>query len=264
MRPALILMLCLFATPSGATVVRNAVYTPPEWPEPLTADIHLPQQQNGLQAAVLLVHGGGWEGRSRKDMESLAQRLAARGFVAMNLSHRFAPAHRFPAQLNDLEQALRWLRNAAPRFGVDPARIGAFGYSSGGHLVALLGTLGTGVTRLQAVVAGGAPTDLRKFTGGTLVPQFLGTPLQEKPELFAAASPIVHVNADAAPMFLYHGARDTLVNPSHAEDMKRALDAFGVPNELRIVPMLGHALTFLLAHGTENAAMDFLEAKLAK
>jgi len=264
MRKTLILALWLFATASAATVVRDVVYTPPDWPEPLTADIHLPPQQGELRAAVLLIHGGGWEGRSRKDMESLARRLAARGFVAMNVSHRFAPAHRFPAQLRDIEQAVRWLRHAAQVYGVDPTRIGAFGYSSGGHLAALLGTVGIGETRLQAVVAGGAPTDLRKFTGGRLVPQFLGATLQEQPELFAAASPIVHVSADTPPMFLYHGARDTLVEPSHAEDMKRALDAAHVPSALKIVPMLGHALTFLLAHGTENAAMDFLTAKLAK
>jgi dipeptidyl aminopeptidase/acylaminoacyl peptidase len=64
-------------------------------------------------------------------------------------------------------------------------------------------------------------------------------------------------------MFLYHGAGDTLVDVSHAEDMKRALDRAGVRAELRVVPVLGHVLTFLLARGTENEAMDFLAEILA-
>lgn len=272
MRAALIFLFALLTAPAGAEVVRDIVYTPPGWPEALAADLHLPDGP-GPHPAVLVVHGGGWERRSRADMESIAERLAARGFVAMNVSYRFAPAHRFPAQLHDLQQALRWLRAAAPRYGVDAQRVGAFGYSAGGHLAALLGTVSAGdaldaphgglQTRLQAVVAGGAPSDLRKFSGGRLVPQFLGTTLQEKPELFALASPIVHVSHGDPPMFLYHGGGDALVDLSHAEDMKRALDAARVRAELRVVPLLGHVLTFLLARGTEDQAMDFLQVELS-
>lgn len=256
-------MIALVALLAGCAgrVERNVVYTPPDWPEALAADLYLPMQP-GPRPAVLVVHGGGWHGRSRDDMTGIARRLAVRGFVVMNVSYRFAPRYRYPAQLQDLEQAVRWLRRSGPRYGVDPDRIGAFGYSSGGHLVALLGTVGSGETRLQAVVAGGAPTDLRKFTGGTLVPQFLGTTLREKPDLFALASPIAHVSADDPPMFLYHGGGDSLVPADHAKDMKRALDRLGVRAELRIVPLLGHTLTFLLARGTEDEAMDFLTESL--
>lgn len=255
-----------------ALVDRDVAYTPAEWPQVLRADVHRPLQP-GPRPAVLVIHGGGWEGRSRGDMESIAARLAERGFVAMNVSYRFAPAHRFPAQLHDLQRALRWLRAAAPRYGVDPARVGAFGYSSGGHLAALLGTVSEGdaldrphggaEARLQAVVAGGAPSDLGRFAGGTLVPQFLGATLQERPDLFAAASPVTHASAGDPPMFLYHGKGDTLVDPSHACEMKNALDRAGVHSELHLVPVLGHVLTFLLARKTEDAAMDFLESRLA-
>lgn len=253
-------------------VERDVIYTPAGWPQALRADVHLPARP-GLRPAVLVVHGGGWEGRSRGDMDGIAARLADRGFVAMNVSYRFAPAHRFPAQLHDLQQALRWLRASAPRYGIDPARVGAFGYSSGGHLAALLGTVGEGdaldrphggaEARLQAVVAGGAPSDLRKFTGGVLVPQFLGATLQEQPGLFAAASPVVHASAGDAPMFIYHGKGDTLVDPSHALGMKEALERAGVHAELRLVPVLGHLLTFLLGRGAEDGGMDFLESRLA-
>lgn len=251
---------------------RELVYTPPGWPQALAADLYVPPAGAGLRPAVLLVHGGGWEGRSRADMDGVAGRLAGRGFVVMNVSYRFAPAHLFPAQLHDLQQALRWLRAQAPRYAIDPARVGAFGYSSGGHLAALLGTVSDGdaldrphggrEARLQAVVAGGAPTDLRKFTDGRLVQQLLGTTLAQNPALFAAASPVQHVTPDDPPMFLYHGGGDTTVDVSHAEDMKRALDRAGVRAELRVVSWLGHIPTFLLAGGTEREAIEFLADRL--
>jgi acetyl esterase/lipase len=270
-RFAAIVALVSGCAQSSHSVERDVVYTPPGWPAALAADIHAPRHP-GPRPAVLLVHGGGWEGRSRSDMDGIAGRLAERGFVVMNISYRFAPAYLFPAQLHDVQQATRWLRANAARYAIDPARIGAFGYSSGAHLVALLGTVSAGDSldqphggkeaRLQAVVAGGAPLDLRKFTGGRLVPQLLGTTLDRDPALFAAASPVVHVTPDDPPMFLYHGGGDTTVDVSHSEDMKRALDRAGVRAELRVVPLLGHILTFLLARGTENEAMDFLEAIL--
>jgi acetyl esterase/lipase len=276
MRAALILVLTLALSASSLAdgqVQRDIVYTPPGWPQELAADLHLPSGR-GPHPAVLVIHGGGWERRTRADMESIAARLAARGFVAMNVSYRFAPTHLFPAQVHDLQHAVRWLRAAAPRYDIDPKRIGAFGYSAGAHLAAMLGTISDGDaldrpyggadTRLQAVVAGGTPSDLRKFTGGRLVPQFLGAKLQEKPELFALASPIVHVTPGDAPMFLYHGGGDTLVDLSHAEDLKRALDEAKVRAELRVVPVLGHVLTFMLARGTEDEAMDFLAGVLAR
>lgn len=276
MRAALVLLLAVVfpaASQFDAQIHREVVYTPPGWPQELAADLHLPAGR-GPHPAVLVIHGGGWERRTRADMESIAVRLAARGFVAMNVSYRFAPAHKFPAQVHDMQHAVRWLRAAAPRYNIDPKRIGAFGYSAGAHLAAMLGTISEGDeldrpyggadTRLQAVVAGGTPSDLRKFTGGRLVPQFLGYKLQEKPELFALASPVVHVTPGDAPMFIYHGGGDTLVDLSHAEDLKRALDDAKVRAELRVVPVIGHVLTFMLARGTEDEGMDFLAEVLKR
>ncbi len=272
---ALSALLASSCSHSSHLLERNVTYTPAGWPQALAADIYAPQdaaQAAGLRPAVLLVHGGGWENRGRSDMDGVAERLAGRGFVVMNVAYRFAPSYRFPAPLHDLQHAMRWLRAYAAKYAVDPERIGAFGYSAGGHLAALLGTVSDGdaldqpyggrETRVQAVVAGGAPLDLRKFTGGRLVPQFLGATLAENPALFATASPLVHVTREDAPMFLYHGGWDDLVDRSHSEDMKRALDQAGVHAELRIVPLLGHVATFLLARGTEAEAIEFLAIAL--
>ena len=103
--------------PYAVGVARDIAYTPDDWPEPLKADIHYPETKAKQQhAGVLMVHGGGWEYRSRADMSDTANALARQGFVVMNIDHRFAPEYRFPAQLHDLQVAMRWFRENADEY----------------------------------------------------------------------------------------------------------------------------------------------------
>lgn len=253
------------------TVQRDLTFTPANWPKPLLADVYVPDGK-GPFPAVLVIHGGSWSGGDREQVESIAERVAERGYVVMNVTYRLVPTYRFPAPVYDLQQAVRWLRLHAAEYQVDATHIGAFGYSAGAHLAAMLGTISDGdlldqpyggkQTRIQAVVAGGTPTDLRKFPGGTLVPEFLNTTLQQKPELYALASPVTHISKDDPPFFLYHGGMDTLVPVDHAEDMKTALDAAGVPAELYILRGREHVTAFLMDWGAVNAALNFLDRTL--
>jgi acetyl esterase/lipase len=194
--------------------------------------------------------------------------------LVMNISYRFAPEHRFPAQLHDLQQAMHWLHRHAHELEVDPDRIVAFGYSAGAHLVSLLAlTAGSGeyldhpyggpATRPAAVIAGGSPMDLRKYPGGKLVPQFLGGRISDIPEIFAAASPVTHVHAAAPPFFLFHGGRDRLVTIDHAEEFMAALTALDVPVELYRQRGRGHVLAFLTLGGALEQADRFLDHTLS-
>lgn len=242
------------------TVERDLIYSPAGWPESLKADLYRPDTA-APRPAVLLIHGGGWEGPDRREqMASIARRLAARGYVVMNATYRYAPQYLYPAPVDDLREALKWLRAEAGRFGVQSDHIGAFGYSAGAHLAALLGS--DPATGLRAVVAGGTPTDLRKYSGGKLVPQFLGGRREQIPERFAEASPITHVKPGDPPVFLYHGGLDTLVPVDHAEDYQRALQAAGVPNELFLLRGRGHISAFLSDGAAVDAALGFLDRHL--
>lgn len=255
-------------------VIEDQVYTPADWPEPLRADIYLPETRKAQRLpAVLLVHGGGWEGGSPDDVAHIATKLSRNGFVVFNVNYRLAPAYRFPAPLQDLQQAMRWIHTHAARFSVDPQRIGAFGYSAGAHLVSLLGVVaGSGhaldtpfggpQTRPAGVVAGGTPSDLRKFPGGRLVPQFLGDTLQENPGLFAAASPAWHVSSGSPPHFLYHGTLDYLVPVDHATDLAARLAEHGVAVETYLMHGRGHITAFVTARRAVRAAADFLHRHL--
>ncbi len=258
---------------SGFRVIAGQTYTPADWPQELHADIYLPQQE-GAKPAVLLVHGGGWERRSPEDLVFVAETLAEAGFVVFNVAYRFAPQHQFPAQLHDLQVAMQWIHRHADQYQVDVQQIGAFGYSSGAHLVSLLGVVaGTGdaldqphggpLSRPAAVVAGGTPSDLRKFPAGRLVPQFLGGTLAEIPQVFAAASPVYHVHRGAPPFFLYHGTMDYLVPVDHATDFATTLEAHGVVVETYLMHLRGHVTAFLTSGHAVRAAARFLRSNMA-
>ncbi|MBL8265556.1 alpha/beta hydrolase, partial [Steroidobacter sp.] len=109
--------------PVDVTVTRDFVYTPPGWPQELKADLYKPAG-NGPFPGVIMIHGGGWEGRSRADMDSISQRVAERGYVVLNMSYRFAPQWHVPAQLQDVQQAILWLRAHASDLNVLKNRIG--------------------------------------------------------------------------------------------------------------------------------------------
>lgn len=260
--------------PETAYEIRKAVtYSPPRWPADLQADLYLPQVDKPAPG-VLMVHGGGWERRSRDDMTWLAETLAGHGFMVMNIEYRFAPEFIFPAQLHDLQIAMHWLRDHAEEVNLDRDRIGAFGFSSGAHLVALMATVassdselnqpyGGPATRPGAVVAGGLPADLVAFGSGKLIRQFLGGTLEEMRPTYQAASPITHVTADSPPFFLFHGSLDALVPESQARRFRARLAAHGVENQLYIMHLRGHILSFLTAGAVVDEAMAFLSQHLA-
>ena len=249
------------------SVQRDRTYTPSGWPQPLFADVYIPEGA-GPFPAVLVVHGGGWQSGDRAQVESIARRIARRGYVAVNITYRLVPGALFPAPVLDLQQALRWMQQNAATYRIDPDRIGAWGYSAGAHLAALVGALGPGDrlyaegARIKAVVAGGTPADLRKFHGGTLVPNFLGERWRESSTAFRESSPAAYVTPLDPPTFLYHGTWDLLVPLDQATDYKAALDQAGVPNELYLMRGLGHISAFLLDGEAVQRGADFLDRYL--
>jgi len=248
---------------TGYATQSDIVYTPAGWPRAMQADLYRPTGP-GPWPAVLLIYGGSWNSADHRwQMSLLARKLARRGFVVMNAAYRGAPAFRYPAPVDDLREALRWLRAHAAENQVSPDKIATYGFSAGGHLAALVGMLdGPAEVRVQAVVAASAPTDLTLYPGGEILPRFLGGTFREIPEVFRQASPVTYVTADDPPVFIYHGTDDKTVSPDHAKAFKAALDRAGVRNELRWVEGRGHASLLLLGGAAEDAAIDFLDTAL--
>ncbi len=244
---------------SDFNVRRDIVFTPTDWPAPVKGDLYQPVGAKAAPA-VLLVHGGGWTGKDgRWQMTGIAKKLAKRGYVVLNVTYRLAPRWIYPAPVDDLKQAVKWMRANAPELGIDSQRVSTFGYSAGGYLAALVGLDET--QRIQAIVAGGAPADLTLYPGGDLVPQFLGGTRQKIPERFREASPAFHVTRKSPPVFIYHGGADKLVPPEHAWNFIAALEQNKVPHEVYWIEGRDHIASFLLPAGSIDAAVDFLDRK---
>jgi len=235
----------------------------------LLLDAYIPND-DGPHPAVLVVHGGGWRYGSRRQLRGYAKSLAKRGFSCFAIDYRLAPKHKFPAQIEDCRSALKWIRENAGQYKVDVSRVGAIGYSAGGHLVSLLGNTGEGPTeendhvdtRLQAVVAGGAPTDFREFEdNGRWATYFMGGDLDQVPENFHNASSPAFADATDPPTFFFSGTKDRIVPIRWSKAGYEALKEAGVKTEFYEIEGVGH----LLAAANPKAlakAYAFLETEL--
>lgn len=130
------------AFPGGVKAWRDVTYQTIDGYRPQVVDIYVPAGK-GPHPLVLYIHGGGWRGGHTRhsgafaDFPKVLAALAAEGFTVASLEYRLSSEARFPAQLQDSNAALRFLRANAARYAIDPARVGVWGGSAGGHLTAL-------------------------------------------------------------------------------------------------------------------------------
>jgi acetyl esterase/lipase len=213
------------------------------------ADLHLDVYEPAARAAeprpaVVLIHGGGWISFDKSTMRSMGNLLARHGFVAFAVDYRLFhdSQNRWPAQLDDVQRAVRWVRANAATYGVNPARIGAFGHSAGAQLAALLGmedtrdnadpALAKYSSKVQAVVDVSGPTDFtteRDPDDLAFLTDFLGATYEKDPQVWRDASPAYHAAKDDAPFLIVHGIEDKSVPISQSQELYNKLQAAGVP-----------------------------------
>jgi acetyl esterase/lipase len=250
---------------SGDTyaVQTDLVYTPAAWPQALRSDLYVPSGR-GPFPAVVVVHGGGWNGRDRKDMTGISESLAEHGIVALNIEYRLAPAFHHPAPVEDVRAAVSFLRQHAQEWKIDASRLGGWGYSAGAHLVTLAANAADrGVPLMQAVVAGGMPADFRRYPDSPVIAEYIGKSYTEATQAWKSASPLLNVTADDPAMFLYHGDWDRIVQPEELPAMQAALEQNGVEVQTLKVGMLGHIGTFLFSREARREGIAFLKQHLA-
>lgn len=238
------------------------------------ADIYIPPG-DGPFPAVLMIHGGAWTTGSKGHMLGHARAVSDAGYVVMSINYRLAPKHKFPAQIDDCKSAVRWMRSNADKYKIDRRRIAAYGYSAGGQLACLLGTTdaddgleGSDIpadapdTRVQCVIAGGAPCEFRTMPRKVGALSFwLGGTRAEKPEAYRLASPTSFATADDAPVFFFHGEKDTLVPRISPKSLQAALLEHGIKTEFHVVAGKGHIGAFLDGDAPHEA-VKFLDAVL--
>ncbi|CEK15284.1 esterase/lipase [Chthonomonas calidirosea] len=225
----------------------------------LLMDVYLPKTASGKHPGIVLVHGGGWVGGDKVFYANIGKAFAEQGYDAFSVNYRLAPKFHYPAQLDDVQRAVRFLRAHAADYDLDPDRIGAMGDSAGGYLVAFLGLRGTRdnsdpalanySSKVECVVDFYGPTDftippeqahLNAFVENLLT-MYFGKKPGEDPALYREASPVVYASKDAPPFLILQGTADTLVPPDQSERLYDALHKAGANVTLLLAYGLPHA-----------------------
>lgn len=224
--------------------------------ERVAMDIFRPKAP-GRYPTVVAIHGGGFRAGTRTRYWDLCAKLAVRGYVCSTVSYRLAPLHQFPAPVEDVKAAVRFLRANAARYGVDEHHIGATGMSAGGHLALMLGLTGKlkvfegsgpnldQSSAVQAVVNYFGPVDFtqsyaKSVDAKDVLPLFLGGDLEHQRQYHLDASPLHYVTPLSAPVLTIHGTRDNYVAYEHAAWLTSKLISAGVEAELETIEGAGH------------------------
>lgn len=222
----------------------------------LKMDVYQPTtSEKGPHPAVIMIHGGAWVGGKKADMSALADGLSKQGFVVANIAYRLAPKYKWPAMLDDVQTATRFLRSNAAKYNVDPNRIGSCGASAGGHLAMFLGVSDTrdpkpteypGVSsRVKAIFNFFGPCDMSKPFPQYLdfiYDQVLGKKKADAKAEILSASPYYSIDKKSAPMFIYQGMIDPLVNPEQARLAEARYKELGLICETRFLEGVAHEI----------------------
>lgn len=251
------------AVPAADGSVRRAVpYVVRPGYRPLQLDLHRPAGA-GPHPVVLFLHGGGWRLGSRGmfcptwrhwQPDPFA-RIVAAGFTVVSAEYRLSGEAVFPAQLDDVTDALRWVGARADELRVDPDRVVVWGESAGGHLAALLGLAATraqagavvgvvdwyGPSNLTTMAAQARPDSVtRTDAADSREALLIGAPVAAEPELARAASPVSYVHTAAPPFHIAHGTADRFVPAEQSRELAETLGRAGIPVELDLVEGADH------------------------
>ena len=266
----------------GVKVLRNVQYREVAGKK-LRLDVAMPEAPGANRPAIMQIHGGAWIiGDKREQGWPLIGHLAANGWVCFNVNYRLSPAATWPEHIIDLKYALKWIREHAEEYGIDPNFVAVTGGSAGGHLTAMMGLTANDPeyqpgfedadTSVQAAVPVYAVFDftnrlgtmLETFQTQMLEPMIMKAFFENEPEKFHRASPIDRVHADAPPFLIVHGDRDTLAPVEDAQlfvetlsetsrspvmytELRGAQHAFDIFASPRTARMLDGTLRFLTA-----------------
>ncbi len=228
--------------PIAGPIRKNIVYSPSA---KLALDTFLPRA-SAPTAAVIVVHGGGWEAGDKVTyITPILEPLARAGLAWFSIDYRLTPAFTHEEQLDDLRQAIRFVRASRKRFNIDPARIVLLGESASGQMVAQVATQDRslagvvsfyGVYDFNAMVTDTSPRSL-------LVRLFRRTVLNDESRaVLRRYSPLNQAHAEMPPLLLVNGTGERLWAQAQAFDKR--LTELGVSHE--VVALEG------APHGMEN------------
>lgn len=249
----------------------------------------------GPYPTIVYINGGGFINANKDGYIQQRLELAEHGYVVASITYRVAPASTFPAPLEDVKSAIRYLRAHADQFHIDSQHIGVMGGSAGGYLAAFAGTTSGmrqfdsgdnleqssdvqavvdlyGVSDLTAIGADYGPDvqELHRSPAATEALWINGSPvfggkdggIDANPEGAAAANPISYISDKTPPFLLMHGDADTVVSPSQTEILRAALAQHNVEAQRYVVKGAGHGGALWIQPEIMKLIIDFFDAHL--
>jgi acetyl esterase/lipase len=269
--------------PGGVTGLADVVYSTVPGYRPMVVDLYLPPKAKnaGPKPLVMYIHGGGWVGGHTRqaaafaDFPGVLAQLAREGFVVASLEYRLAGEARYPAQLQDVRAAIRFLKDNAGRYGIDKSRVALWGGSAGGHLAAL-GALSCGAGGIddKPQAAGsecvqGAVIWYGVFDFAPLVARAEGAPVgllgcatgaSCPTDKIAAVSPLTYLDATDPPFLLIHGEADKVVSVDQSLMAYDRMKAVGVPVDKIVFPGIDHSFIGTTPKATRDASLTAINA----
>jgi acetyl esterase/lipase len=246
----------VFANPDGVKLQLN-VYRP---------------MQIGRYPAIVILYGGAWQRGSPNSNEEFSRYMAARGYCVVAIDYRHAPQYRFPAQLEDVEAALSYIKTHANEWEIDINRIALMGRSAGAHLASLYAYRSTTVP-VRAVVNYYGPNNLLRgyydppfpdpLNVRAILRDFLGGTPDQLRELYLQASPINYVKPNLPPSLLVYAGRDHIVEAKFGRSLYEQLRATGNCAVMLEIPWAEHAFDAVFNGVSNQLALYYTERFLA-
>lgn len=209
----------------------------------------------GRQPLVLVIHGGSWAAGDKDQLPELNSELAKEGYHVAAIDYRLAPAHHFPAPLEDVQTALRFLCERATSLSIDTTNITLLGRSAGGQ-IALSAAYLHPDSRINGVINFYGPTDMiwgyenptspLMLDSRKVMEDYLGGTLTQVPQQYQRSSATETVSAQTPPTLSLYAENDPLVSPRHGNRLAKKLDAYHIPHFALYLPWATHAFDYTL------------------
>lgn len=237
------------------------------------SEMSIAYKEDGVQnkPVVVFIHGGGWTKGDNDQVSWQVMQVAQRGFVGVGISYRLLQEAPFPACIEDVKQAIRYLKSLQDELPIDVDRIGVWGYSAGAHLALMIAlspdqkfkteAYSEYTSEIKSVMAVSAPTDFETHAKEKNNLKKFGNYKQDGGQFLKELSPISYIHEQQIPVIMLHGKEDTLVKPYHYLNFAEKCKSEGISNfKLYEIEDGGHMLYFKQKETVKPIFQQFLKS----
>ncbi len=245
----------LMPVPDGVVQTKDVVFKEVDG-EQIGVDIYRPRGDTTPNPLVLIIHGGYWKSGDKAVHVQQGVEFAELGYTAASVNYRLSAESKFPANIEDIYDCIRFLTRNAAKYNIDPTRVVTYGGSAGGHLSGFIGlaantegrayNAGIDADAIKGIITiyGMHDLTLQIQREHPFTQQYIGATFENASAKYRDASPIYHVDKNDPPVLLVHGSIDGSVSVKNSDALSAMLAEVGVPYTYDRVEGWPHAMDF--------------------